>query len=319
MKERKIGQKTALLFPGQGTQEVGMGEKLCRKYSIARHIYRTADWVLDYPIRDISFKGPEEKLNKTIYTQPAILVFNHALYEVLRDRKDFCTPAFVAGNSLGEYNALLTAGAFSFEGALKLIQARAESMQRACDTNPGGLLAVRNPSEEIKDKLMELGLEEALFNTQEQVVFGGSNDSLDEAVSWFQQNNPRGATRLNVAGAFHTSLMKPAVEPFSKALKKVEIRDCEIPVIANTTAEPIRKAEEIRQELINQLTRPVLWHKTIVYLDKYGVRQIFEVGEKKILTNMVNRIITGGAIGTMTIAGGVIAAVLWSRHHPHKS
>lgn len=314
-------QKTALIFPGQGTQEVGMGHKLYERYPLAAYLYGLADGILGYAISKISFEGPKEELDQTINTQPAIFVLNHLFYEVLKGRKkrDFDSISFTAGHSLGEYNALVAAGAFSFADGLKLVQARSRAMQMACQTNPGGLLAVIKPTEEIVLRLKELGLEIALDNAPGQTVFGGRKAVSDEAAAWLKENNIR-AINPGVAGAFHTSLMEPAIGPFSKALQKIEIRDCEIPVIANTTAQPIRKAEDIRQELIQQLTHTVLWKDTITYLDQQGVHRFIEVGEKQILTNMVKRIIIGGVIGTTTIAiaGGIIAAVL-SKHHPHKN
>ncbi|MBU1032011.1 ACP S-malonyltransferase [Patescibacteria group bacterium] len=309
----KVELKIVGIFAGQGIQEVGMGLKLYRKSPLARSLYDTADVELGYKISEISFYGPKALLDKTIHTQPAILVFNHVNYELARTKRGFCVPPFFAGISSGEYNALLAAHAFSFEGSLKIIKARAEELQNACEINPGGLRAVIDTTQDIVDELHGLGLKTALINSPDQIVFGGRTDEIIKAEAYLREKNIR-FVDPGVSGAFHTYLMEPAIDEFTKALDTVEIRDIETPVIANTTARPITKAWEIREELINQLTQPVLWQDSITYLAEQGIHGTSEAGKKRIATNLVKRIIVGGVIATVVTAAGIEVAVHWLRH-----
>lgn len=210
----------------------------------------------------------------------------------------------------------MAAGAYGYETGLRIIKARAECLQKACEVNPGGLRVVLEPTEEIIDELHVLGLQTALINAPGQRVFGGRNEALMKAEALLKEKRIR-VINPGVAGAFHTDLMEPAVDTFSKVIYEEKIRDIEIPVIANTTAKPITKAEEIRRELINQLTKPVLWQDSIAYLAEQGIHGTSEVGEKMILTNMVKRIIVGGVVGAFVTAAGVRVAVHWLRHTDH--
>jgi [acyl-carrier-protein] S-malonyltransferase len=313
----KVELTIAGIFAGQGSQEVGMGKDLYRKSPLARHLWDTADIELGYKISDISFFGPKEQLDETIHTQPAILVFNHVNYELARTKRGFREPSYFAGISSGEYNALLAAHAFSYEGSLKLIKARAELLQEACEINPGGLRAVINPTQDIIDELHGLGLKTALINSPDQIVFGGRTDEIIKAEAYLKEQGKR-CIDPGVAGAFHTDLMAPAVDKFKKALDTVEIRDIKTPVIANTTAKPITKAWEIKEELINQLTQPVLWQDSIAYLAEHGgIHGTSEAGKKRIATNLVGKIIVGGMVGAAVTAVGVEVAVQWLRHKDH--
>lgn len=315
--------KTAWIFPGQGTQEVGMGQKLYDRYPAVRRIYNDADQILGYPISQVSFQGPESLLTQTIHAQPAIFVYNHACFSILKDqrRQEFVHPAaFVAGHSLGEYNALVAAGALTFGDALKLVQERAKAMEFACQVNPGGMLAVVDLSEKVLTSLTkEFNLEVSTINTHDQIVLGGRLEDLAEAENWLSANKHR-ARRLNVAGAFHTTLMMPAVGPFSKALDKTKVQNSTIPVIANTTVKVLQISKEIRKELLAQITGPVFWLQTVTYLDQQGINVTLEVGEKGILTNMNKKIVGGLTVGVVVTITGVAAAVLWQRsHQPHQS
>ena len=307
---------TVILFPGQGSQAVGMGQELCKHYPTARIIYQEADEILGVRISEISHKGPIETLTETINAQPAIFVNSHACLRILEEQGGIIhRPEFVAGHSLGEYNALVAGGAISFEEGLRLVNERAQGMQQACRENPGGMLAVISPTIEAIDHLREkFGLEVSTLNTDDQIVIGGGQEAIAEAEAWLATERIS-AKRLNVAGAFHTSLMKPAVGRLEKALETVDISDSQIPIIANITAKPLTNAADIKRELLDQLTNTVRWKDVIDLIAKQDIQRTLEVGEAGILTKMHNRIVGGVIVGAVaTTVTGITAAILWHRH-----
>lgn len=317
-KEVEPYSETAWIFPGQGSQFVGMGQDLFTNSRLARRRYRKADKALDLPssISGVSFRGPEATLNQTLYAQPAIFIFNY-ICERLLEKQGIVSSnkKMVAGHSLGEYNALVAAGALSFKEALWLVGERGKAMSKACVVNPGGMVAL--PLRETDEKLVEMmelfGLEKSVINGHEQTVLAGSHKSLEEAAKWRQEKGIKG-TNLIVEGAFHSSLMKPAVEDFSKALAQVKIKRARIPIVGNTTATFIQSPEKIRHELLNQLTRPVLWKDSLVLMTRNGIGQTIEIGDKGILSKM-NLKVNGGKIETIKslIENALIYFVLWKQ------
>lgn len=323
------------LFQGQGTQEVGMGRDLSERYNRVRKLYRLAEDVLGYSLLDLS----EEQLNRTEFAQPAIFVHNEACRTILTGgliKRRRIKPMFYAGNSLGEYNAFLAAGAFSFEDGLSLVQARGRGMQIANDENPGGLLALlidtRRNSQPTGIQLgyfattvvsltEELGLYCEAENSDTQIILGGRNKDIQKAQEWFQKSghSEKGLMlmKLRAAGAFHSPLMIPAIPILKEALNNTPLKKPETPVIANTTAKPVTKPEEIKFELINHLTMPVRWKDTINFLEEAGVAATLEVGKKSILTKMMGQkgIIATGSLG---LAVG-IATLLYFRREAQKN
>ena len=315
-KEALFGSSTAWTYPGQGIQFVGMGRDLFMVNNFARRTYQKADKILGFPISAISFKGPEEDLNQTRNSQPAIFVFNRICEQLLKKQNPgLRNEKMVAGHSLGQYNALVAAGALTFDEALWLVGERGKAMKKACLENPGGMVAL--PLRENDGRLLEMmdrfGLEKSIINSHEQTVLAGTHKALEEAAKWRQEQGIKG-TQLSVEGAFHSSLMEPAVEDFSKALDCVEIKSAKIPIVANTTATLIRTPQEIREELVNQLTHAVLWKDSLVLMTRNGIGQTVEIGDKGILSNM-NQKVNGGRIEKLKefIENVAINFVIWRK------
>lgn len=309
---------TFIQFPGQGSQFVGMGEKLYEKFATARKRYNEADKILGYKISEISFKDLHNQLNKTEYTQPAIYTHSDVAAEVMQElgKEGFVVPSeFLVGHSLGEYNALVKAGAISFEDGLKLIDIRARGMQEACDKEPGGMNSILGVDEaqarEVIDKVK--GLEIAVINEGNSVVVGGSNKVLGKASEEFSKMRRVKVLPLPVDGAFHTSLMEPAAERLAMALDSTTIRKPLIPVIANTDTRLLEDANDIRCELLTQLTNPVRWKDTVDFLKAHGLTKAVEPGEKGILSNIKKRAV-GGTIVSLS-AAGIVGATAWFLHH----
>lgn len=311
----------AWTFAGQGTQAVGMGEKLATVNKFAKKTYKQADEILGFSMSGVSFKGPEEVLNQTINAQPAIFTFNYICEQLLKQTGHVSpNKKIAAGHSLGEYNAAVSAGAIAFEDALWLVGERGKAMSKACIDNPGGMIAValRETDEKLTKLMEKSGLEKSIINGHEQIVLAGSRDGLKEAVKWSNENGVKW-TPLVVEGAFHSSLMAPAVDDFDRALNQVHIKQAKIPILANTTATLIRNPDEIRRELRNQLTHPVLWKDSLIFMTRNGIAETFEIGEKGILSNM-NMKVNGGKYEKVKkfIKGAVINFVIW-RQNPQST
>lgn len=306
-------QPTGVIFPGQGSQFVGMGQPEYGQFARVRRVYRATNKVFsnrdpeDPTISDVSFYGPSEKLMDTYYTQGAIFAHNHACDQLLRKlkHKGFTNARFIAGHSLGEYNALVTSGVITFKDGLRLVRKRGELMQMINEVNPGGQLALplSASDERLKETLDRFNLEISLINAPNQTVVGGTNKSLEEFAksAWAKENNIRGV-RLRTRGSFHTSFMGPAVNPFYQELKTVKIRHPNIPVIGNTSAKPLNEAEEVIEELIQHFTKTVLWVDSLKYMFNHGVAQTMEVGTDQAILSKLNQLINGGGF-TESIKG----------------
>ena len=315
-KEVELKGKTAWIYPGQGTQFVGMGLELHNASTFVRRIYKKSDKILGVSISQTSFYGPGDELNQTINAQPAIFIFNF-ICEALSTKQGVLSSGkkMVAGHSLGEYNALVAAGALRFGEALWLVGERGKAMSKACIANPGGMIALSlAEADEKLAQIMEVsGLEKSIVNSHDQTVLAGSIEGIHKAIKWKDEHGIKG-TRLPVEGAFHSSLMEPAVDDFSNALAVVNIKPARIPIVANTTTTLIQTPEEIRRELIHQLTHPVLWKDSLVSMTRNGIAETVEIGEKGILSNM-NLKVNGGTIKRLkeSIEGVAINFVVWQR------
>ncbi|MGE5507913.1 MAG: ACP S-malonyltransferase [Chitinophagales bacterium] len=282
----------AFVFPGQGSQVVGMGRSLAESDPEAAGLFAEADRVLGYPLTRVMWDGPEEELKKTIHTQPALLTVSVALHRRLAGR---VTPAWVAGHSLGEYSALVAAGALTFADALRLVRARAEAMESALPGGAGGMVAVLGlDSAEIQaacEAAAPAGrVEIANYNCPGQVVISGETAAVEAAG---EECRRRGASRvvpLAVSGPFHSTLMQPAAAALATALEGVALKDAAIPVVANFTAAPEKTAAEIKANLVNQITGAVRWEESMRFLIGQGVRTFVEVGPGKVLAGLLRRI-----------------------------
>ena len=284
---------TAFLFPGQASQKIGMGLDLFQRSELGKKYYDLANDILDCDIQDISFNGPEEILKQTKYTQPAIYVVSVILGKLLLD-KGF-TPTVAAGHSLGEYSALTIGGAFNFRTGLKLVKCRAESMQTAGEIQNGTMAAIIGLSDdEIKSICGSCSngnvVVPANYNSPGQVVISGEVSAVHLAMNKATEAGARNAIRLNVSGAFHSPLMTPAREALAEILNSIEIRDTIIPVYLNVSAKPVTKRSDIRNGLISQLEKSVLWHKTITTMNKNKINKYFEIGPGRVLQGLNRRI-----------------------------
>ena len=302
MKTRRI----TLIFPGQGSQYVGMGKELYDRFKLVRQIYDEATQVLGYDISELCFKRHtfgkfmhKADLNRTIYTQPAVLTMSYACYRVLEETCKECNvdlnASLLAGHSLGEYTALLISGAMDFKTTLSLVQKRATFMTEWGKAYPGaGLMAIVDRGRELDyDRICALckdfGVYVTLNNTRSQVVVGGSKRRLAEMGKELKKEGKR-STMLKVEGPFHTPIMKPAADKFKKELDKSEIHIASKPVMANVTTEAIVDPNHIRKELHEQIFKIVNWRGGIEKIAHNRETLFIEVGPKKVLSNMINDI-----------------------------
>lgn len=284
--------KTAWLFPGQGSQSVGMGKDLYDNIKSARAVFDKADKALGFPLTKLCFEGPEDVLTQTINAQPALVTDAFACLEAAREiGGNLSGPAFVAGHSLGEYTALAAAGVFDFTTAVRLARERGRLMHEAGQVQAGSMAAVLGLDEvKIADICRQTDTVMANINCPGQIVISGAVDNITRAMEMATAAGASRVVPLQVSGAFHSPLMKPAVEGLIKYLDETAFQDPEIPVIGNTTGQPLTTADAVKTELRNQLTSPVLWQKTIEYMLSQGVDTFIEIGPGRVLTGLVRRI-----------------------------
>lgn len=288
--------KTALLFPGQGAQFVGMGKDLYQKFDYVRELYHSADRILGFKVSKICFEGPENELTATIVSQPAILVTSFAALEVFRRTGGSeNSVSATCGLSLGEYTALVYAGSLTFEDALRLVQRRGAYMQEACDASPGGMVSVIglpfDKVEEIVRKAAEKGVIScANYNSPQQVALSGDSRALEEASRLAKEAGAKRVIPLKVAGAFHSALMTPAARKLEPFLKEAQIRRPEMKSVSNATGKFAQTEEEVGNNLIAQVDHPVFWSQSMELLLTEGVQKFYEIGPGNVLAGLIKRI-----------------------------
>ena len=286
--------KVALVFPGQGAQQVGMGVELYKSSPAARAVFEAADEVLGFSLSSLCFEGPEDELRRTINAQPAILVASIAALKCAQERgllKKQFKPAFVAGHSLGEYTSLVAAGVLSLPEAVKLVRERGRLMEEAGLKHPGGMVALLGLNEGTAEEICQVtGTEIANINCSGQIVISGSKNAISNAINVAKARGARRAISLEVSGAFHSSLMQWARRGLERVISALNFHNPKIPIIANTTARPLIRANAVRAELQNQLCRCVHWQKSVEFMRSEGVNTFIELGPGDVLTGLINRI-----------------------------
>ena len=279
------------MFSGQGAQQVGMGKDLCEQSEVAKMIYSKADAALDWSVSDICFDGPAEKLTESRFCQPALYTTSVACLEVFKDRFPGVKPVGVAGLSLGEYAALYAAGVFSFEDGLRLIAKRAELMDEACKATEGGMACVLGGDiDVIKAACKEVDIDVANYNSPSQVVLSGEKGKVETVVALLKEKGLRKVIPLNVAGAFHSRLMKTAGDKLAAVLEDVPMNAPTLPIAQNVNGKLVTTVDEIKANLVAQVAGSVQWTSCVETLIASGATSAIEFGQGKVLMGLMRQI-----------------------------
>jgi [acyl-carrier-protein] S-malonyltransferase len=305
-----LASSVAWVFPGQGAQKVGIGRDLHQASAAARSVFQQADAALGFALSQLCFQGPEDTLRQTVNAQPAIMAVSLACLEAAREDGLLTDePAFVAGHSLGEYTALVAAGAVGLEDGLRLVRERGLLMQMAGEERPGTMAAILGLDEETAAAVCrETGAQVCNLNAPGQIVIGGTLAAVEAALDLASQRGARRAMPLNVSGAFHTDLMIPAVKGMDRTLERVTLRDPQVPVLANGSARPLTSAAQLRDDLLYQLNHPVQWQRSVEYMASAGVDTFIELGPGQVLTGLIRRIVPGARLLNIDSMAAIEAA-----------
>ncbi|MEN8254397.1 MAG: ACP S-malonyltransferase [Verrucomicrobiota bacterium] len=282
--------KRAIVFPGQGSQAVGMGKDFAEAVPECKALFDQANEILGYDLEKTCFEGPQEELNKSNNAQLGIFVASAAAFRALEIRQPDLEYDLLAGHSLGEWTALYVSGAVGFEDTIRILRARGEAMQAACEENPGAMLAVMGVDGDVLVKVAaDAGCHVANFNSLAQTVLSGTAGSIDKAEALVQDAGAKRAIRLPVAGAFHSPLMQPAADKMAEFLAGVELAEPRLPVLSNVTAD-VHGSEAICENMVKQITSSVQWVASIQKLVADGIEEIVECGPGKVLAGLIKRI-----------------------------
>jgi [acyl-carrier-protein] S-malonyltransferase len=294
-----IKAKAAFVFPGQGSQYVGMGKQLYESSPAARRVFERADAVLGFPLSALCFEGPQDELDDTYNAQPAILTVSIACLEAMKERLGVLgyalAPTLVAGHSMGEYTALVAAGVLDFDDALKLVRERGRLMKESALQRPGGMAAVIGLDQAVLEEVVHEAQAEGVVavandNSPGQTVLSGEIAALQRAMELAKERGARLVQRLAVSIASHSPLMQDAAARFSQLIGQIQLRPPEVPLITNLSARTLASVDELRVELVNQLTGPVQWTRSIQEAMAHGVDTFIEFGPKQVLTGLIRRI-----------------------------
>ena len=286
----------SVIFPGQGSQTVGMGKEFFEKYDMVRKLFQQADEALDFSISKMILEGPKENLDLTANTQPAIFLVSYSIFKVIKDEFNINLneAKFFAGHSLGEYSALSCAGYLDFETTIKILRVRGKAMQNSVPKGEGGMLAVLGIKIEDIEKILSdnkknFNAQIANDNSDGQIVLSGKNEDLDSASNFLRDNKIKNI-KLPVSAPFHCELMTKATEIMKKELEKVDFKKSNNTLISNVTADEILDVKELRNLLISQIEKRVRWRESIINMVNYGVSQFIEIGPGKVLSGLIKRI-----------------------------
>ena len=286
----------SLIFPGQGSQIVGMGKEFYDKYDFVKKLFKSADEILQLPLSKLILEGPKDELDLTVNTQPAIFLVSYAIFNVVKNEFniDLNKAKYFAGHSLGEYSALCTAGYLSFEDTIKILKIRGEAMQNAVPKGEGGMIAVLGSTVEIVEKILrenghEFKIQIANDNSEGQLVLSGKNSDIKKLIIVLKSNNIKNIM-LPVSAPFHCALMNKATIIMSSEISKLNFQDTHIKLISNVTANEIRDVNQLKELLIKQIENRVRWREIIIYMINGGVNQFVEIGPGKVLSGLVKRI-----------------------------